>query len=195
MIRWLQSPWVASIIGMLLFWATTASLWEPKQVAARSHPTTAQRGPSWEFENPEVDQLIADLQQEKEALTRRSAELEALAQRLNAERQELEQSTRRVNALQMEFDSNVVHLRSAEVSNLKKLAKTYAAMTPETAAIILARMDEDILLRILVLMKESEAAPILSAMSEQGPGQASRVAKLSERLRLVLLDASTTAGR
>lgn len=190
MIRILQSPWVASLIGVLIYCACTVILWQPKQISARSEPEPIlDGGPSWEFQNPEVDELIIDLQRQKQALAKRSADLDALADRLEVQRQEIDQSAKRVAELQARFDSNVVQVLSSEATNLKKLAKTYAAMKPDTAASILAEMDEGMLLRLLSVMRETETAPILSAMAAKSP---QRVATLSERLRLVLEEKSPT---
>lgn len=190
MTKFLQSIWTTSLVGALLFWGTVALLWrspgEP-QTSTRPAVTDAQgNAASWHFHNPEVDLLIAELKQEKEALTTRTAELNELAERLRAERLELNQVTQMVYQMQAEFDRNVVRVTSEEAANVKRLARTYAAMSPEGAVAILKQLDETTLVKILANMKESEIALLLEAMGRQSEPDARRVAALSERLRLSL---------
>ena len=77
MIRLLQSSWVAAGIGAVLFLVTAAAVLNPRkllharqaQIAASSKKQTPHAG--WDFSNPEIDQLIAELKMEKEGLALR----------------------------------------------------------------------------------------------------------------------------
>jgi hypothetical protein len=188
MIRLLQSNWTASILGTVVYLLATLALCRPY-----AHPpvrlvreTTSHRGPgpSWAFHSPEADLLITELKQEKEALAAKEKELKDLALRLQSERAELGQITQAVQQLQAEFDQNITRVRAEETVNLKKLAKTYAAMTPDGAASIFKALDDDSAVKIMMFMKETETAPILEALAKPGEVQAKRVAAISERLRL-----------
>jgi flagellar motility protein MotE (MotC chaperone) len=57
-------------------------------------------------------------------------------------------------------------------------------MSPEGAAIILKEMTDDQIVKILVFMKDGDAAPILEIMAKLGKDDARRVAAISERIRL-----------
>jgi flagellar motility protein MotE (MotC chaperone) len=57
-------------------------------------------------------------------------------------------------------------------------------MTPDGAAKIFAEMDEESVGKILLQMKETDAALILESLSRQGGASAKRAADLSERLRV-----------
>ena len=138
----------------------------------------------WDFSNPEIDQLIAELKMEKEGLALREQQLKELATRLAAERSEINQTTQAVNRLEKEFDERIVRVRDEETANLKKLAKTYAAMSPEGAATILKQMEDDQIVKILVFIKEGDSAPILEAFAKSGEADAKRVAMISERVRV-----------
>src|SRR6266849_2166387 len=137
MIRLWQSSWVAAGIGAVLFLVTAAAVLNPRkllnarqaQIAASAKKQTPHAG--WDFSNPEIDQLIAELKMEKEGLALREQQLKELATRLAAERSEINQTTQAVNRLEKEFDERIVRVREEETANLKKLAKTYAAMSPE----------------------------------------------------------------
>jgi len=190
MIRLWQSSWVAAGIGAVLFLVTAAAVLNPRkllnarqaQIAASAKKQTPHAG--WDFSNPEIDQLIAELKMEKEGLALREQQLKELATRLAAERSEINQTTQAVNRLEKEFDERIVRVREEETANLKKLAKTYAAMSPEGAATILKQMEDDQIVKILVFIKEGDSAPILEAFAKSGEADAKRVAMISERVRV-----------
>jgi hypothetical protein len=190
MIKLLHSIWTASLVGALLFWGTVVMLWQAPTAAQGHAPPAAAvvhgDAASWNFHNPEVDLLITELKLEKERLAKRALELNELAERLQSERLELNEVTQTVNQLQVEFDRNVVRVTTEEAANLKRLARTYAAMSPEGAAAILKQLDETTLVKILTNMKESEIALLLEAIGRQSEAEARRVAGISERLRLSL---------
>src|SRR6266545_394995 len=155
MIKLIQSNWAASVVGTLLYLATTVVVWRPHS-ATDSRDGAEAGGPgskvSWDFHNPEIDLLIAELKQEKESLAKREAQLNELAERLQTERLEINLVTLSVSKLQEQFDRNVVRVTAEETVNVKKLARTYAAMTPEGAAPILKQLDETTLVKILATM-------------------------------------------
>jgi flagellar motility protein MotE (MotC chaperone) len=177
------------LIGALLYLGTSAAVWKqpvlPKPTAA-TDPVTRIKGPAWDFTNPELDQLVAELKKEREDLAQRRLDLDQLAARLQVERQEINQVTQTVWQLQKELDQTIVRVGEEESSNLKKLAKTYATMEPEGAATILNATDEITAVKILAFMKENEVGPILQSLARGSEAQAKRVAGLSERLRLTL---------
>ena len=186
MIKLLQSSWSASISGTLLYLGTTVCLWHPQIAVDTTGDPVVAGTPSWDFHNPEVDLLIEELKQEKISLVKRETQLNELAERLQAERQEINLVTQAISQLQAQFDSNVVRVLAEEAPNVKKLARTYAAMTPEGAVPILKQLEETTLVKILSNMKDSETAPILEAMAREGEAEARRAAAISERLRLSL---------
>ena len=99
---------------------------------------------------------------------------------------ELNQVTQTVHRLQRDFDATVLRVQDEETANLKKLAKLYAAMEPASAALVMKELDEPAIVKILLFMKDSEAAPILESLAKKGETDARRVASISERLRLAI---------
>ena len=189
----LQTTWVTAAVGTVLFLGTMVMLLRPQQfVAAR--PTRPAAGDasahaptsSWEFRSPEADQLTAELKTERAAVAQKEKQLNDLAARLQAERSELNIITQSVHRMQVEFDRTVVRVREEELGNLKKLARTYATMTPEGAAAILRQQEDDSAVKILVFMKEGETAPILETLARLGETEAKRAATLADRLRLTV---------
>lgn len=187
MTRWLQSPWTATSLGSVAFMATLLAAWRPHAHPPPDlPPETISRnaGASWTFQNPEMDLLMEELKKEKEAMAAKEKDLNELAARLDTERSELYQLTQTVQQVQVEFDQNVTRVRTQETTNLKKLAKVYAAMTPEGAAAVFKAMDDASVVKVMVFMKEAETGPVLEVMAHQGGADAKRVAGISERLRL-----------
>jgi len=190
LIRLLQSPWTATLIGTLVYLGTIVIVWRPHlDEKATVAPSKPRSGPSWTFQNPEVDLLIQELKKEKASLAAREKELSELAARLASERTELQVLTQTVNQIQAEFDARVLRISQEESANLKKLAKLYAAMTPQTAAAVFKALDEDTLVKVLTLMRDSETAPVFDVLAKQSDKEAKRVAALSERIRLTVSDA------
>jgi flagellar motility protein MotE (MotC chaperone) len=190
MIKLLTSNWTAALLGAVVYLLGTVAFWKvpvrPHGAgsAEQSGSANGHTGASWEFTNPEADQLIAELKAEKKSLEKKEQQLNDLALRLAAEHAEINQATQSVHLLQVDFDKNVVRVQEEETANLKKLAKVYADMTPDSAANIFTEMDDPSIIKIMVFMKDGETAAILESLAKKGVPEAKRVASLSESLRL-----------
>ncbi len=198
MMRLLTSNWTAALFGAVVYLASTAAFWKvpvmPKgdQTGEQVNAAAKSLVASWDFVNPEADQLIAELKVQKQSLEKKEHQLNDLSLRLDAERAEINQATQSVHQLQLDFDKNVVRVQDEEVVNLKKLAKVYSDMAPDSAATVFAQMDDPSIIKIMVFMKENDTAAILEAMAKTGVPQAKRVAALSESLRLSTSRNTTT---
>jgi flagellar motility protein MotE (MotC chaperone) len=190
MIRVLQAPYTAMTLGGVVFLTTTLLLLQKPLRTAVTVPEVVEEPVAdfWSRHDPEVDQLIAELREEKQDLAKRQAELRELQARLLAERAELNQITQRVAQLQLEFDQNVVRLKEDEAPQMKKLLKMYLSMSPEAVLNIFKEMDDQTVVKLFSLMKETESAPLLEAMAREGEVQARRAATISEALRKIILE-------
>ncbi|MCL5096279.1 MAG: hypothetical protein M1608_01830 [Candidatus Omnitrophica bacterium] len=191
MTRVFQSSWMALTVGILAYWITTFILIRPHLLPGSAlRPTFAgdtspfDFGPSWQFKNPELDQMLGELREEREAVQRRTTELNEWENRLKAEHQEVLAVTQTVYRVQQEIDETIVRVKEEEMANLKKLAKVYASMSPDGAAAILKEMQDDQVVKILVYMKEDEVAPIIETLGKTGAANARRAAMISNRIRL-----------
>jgi len=197
MIKLILSPWGTAIVSVIMYLGATVAFWKtpvPPPVTAPVGVVTGKHiGPSWDFINPEADQLMAELKAEKQALAKKEQDLNDLTARLQSERAELSMVTQSVRQLQTDFDQNVLRIGEEETANLKKLAKVYADMEPGNAANILQEMDDNSIIKIMVFMKDTETAAIWEAMAKKGQPQAKRAAALSDRLRLTSFRNNTPA--
>ena len=191
--KFLQSSWVVSLIGCLVYLGTTAAVLssakfevEPPEVEAESQLMKPGDDPSWKFRNPEFEQWVQDLRQEKAALAERRTQLAEWETRLLAERQELAVVTQTVSKMQSEFEKNIVRLKEQEVKNLKRQAKAVADLSPDAAAKVLNQMTDDDVVRIFSAMKSDQVTLLLETLIKQGGTQTRRAAAITERMRYLL---------
>jgi flagellar motility protein MotE (MotC chaperone) len=189
--RILQSSWLAILIGGLLYLGMTMAILRPGQfasagMAAESRPLSADDDPSWRFHNPEFNQWVTQIKEEKDALALRTQQLDELQARINADRQEINTVTQTVARMQSDFDMNVVRFKSQETENVRHQAKLIAAMSPEGSAAMIKEMSDDDIVRILFIMKTDQASLILDTLSKLGATEARRAAILTIRLHKVL---------
>jgi flagellar motility protein MotE (MotC chaperone) len=182
----LANPWISAPIGAVVYLAATVLFWQKPVLPARQKFVAMVQpvGPSWDFNNPEADQLIAELKIEKKTVEDREQQLDDLATRLNTERAELGQVIESVRKLQGDFDRAVLHVKDDETGNLKKLAKVYAAMSPDVASTVLEQLDNEAIVKIMIFLKDGESAAILESMAKKGDAAARRTAQISEQIRL-----------
>jgi hypothetical protein len=194
----LQTNWMIVVAGTLLYWAVTAVLllrFDPPAVVA-AHAGSAEasweKGPSWEFHNPELDRLVEELKEEKASVAQRAEQLRLLEQRLQAERTEINQVTQMVHQLQMEFEKNFLSVRGEEAANLKKIVKLFSAMDPETTVSLFQEMTDDEVVKYLMIMKDADSAAILETLARQGEEETRRVTLWTERLKAALYRSALT---
>jgi len=193
MIRILHSPIFGTVACTLVYCISTWFFLNPDK-NLRHLPSTggavaqvvAKLVPSWEFKNPELDQLLTEARAEREALRNRANDLAALEARLKAEWQELTSVTQSVAKLQAQLDRTVTCVKKEETANLKRLAKMYSTMKPEAAAKLLGSLEDGQAVRVLAVMKDGESAAILESFAKQDAAGVKRAAALSYRLRLTL---------
>jgi flagellar motility protein MotE (MotC chaperone) len=198
MTRILQSSWFALLVGGVLYLAATVLVLQPSKltVLRPAKPTnrSADDDPSWRFRNPEFNQWVAQIKEEKDSLALREQHLNELQNRLTAERQEIMAVTQTVAQLQSEFDRNVVRFSAQATENVRRQAKLIAAMSPAGAAAMIAEMPDDDVVRILFTMKTDEASAILDNLSTRSRDDARRAALLTVRIRQILPTPTNTTA-
>ena len=190
MARIIQAPWLAALLGAVLYLLTTFFVmsrvsFDVPQAEAKA-PISAENDPSWRFHNPEFDQWVAQIKTEKETLDQREQQLNELQTRLSSERQEIMTVTQTVFKLQADFDKNVIRFTTEQVEDAKRQTKVVANMSPDGAAKMMNSMPDDKVLPILFSLKNDQSGAILDAMTQMGPIQADRAAQLTMQMRRVL---------
>ena len=186
----LRSSGTLLLLGGLLFFGTMfAVLGSLHLVPANTLEkavVSAADDPSWRFHNPEMDQWIAQIKDERDTLAVREQQLKEWEAQLNAQSKELSMVTRAMSNAQADFDKRVVLFTDQEKENAKKQVKVFAGMTPDGAATVFGEMPDHDVAKLLFAMKNELAGGILDAMSRQGPLQAKRAALLAQQMKDVM---------
>ncbi len=188
--RILQSPGTLLLLGGSLFFATMFAVLSATHFGPVKSPDkislSAADDPSWKFHNPEMDQWITQIKEERDALAVREQQLKEWEAQLNAQGKELSTVTRTVSNVQADFDKRIVLFTAQEKENAKKQVKIVAGMSADGAATMLFEMPDNEVTKLLVSMKNDVAAGILDAMSKQGDAQAKRAAMLAQKMNDVM---------
>jgi flagellar motility protein MotE (MotC chaperone) len=192
MVRIVKSPATVLAAAFVSFFLTlflalhAIPLGEVAAVAAAREPRGADDNPSWRFHNPDIDQWVAQLKTEKDALGVREQQLKDWEARLTAESREIAAVTQAVTHTQEAFDKRVVLFNDLEKDNAKKQLKVIADMTPDGAVAMMNEMPDDEVVRLLYSLKPDISGSILDAMSKLGQVPAKRAALLAEKIKEVL---------
>jgi flagellar motility protein MotE (MotC chaperone) len=182
--------------GLMFFFTMFATLkmihFDGVKLAA-AEPLAADDNPSWKFRNPEFDQWVSQIKDERAALALREEQLKDWETRLTAENREISTVTQTVTKLQNDFDQRVLQFKDQEAANAKKQIKVIADMSPEGAAAMLNQLSDDDATKLLYLMRPDISGPILDAMCKLGTSQARRAALITERLKEVLPNSATNS--
>jgi flagellar motility protein MotE (MotC chaperone) len=193
--RILQSPATVVIIAGVMFFGTIfavlGTLHLGSVVPAGKVLLSAADDPSWKFHNPEIDQWIAQIKDERDALAVREQQLKEWEAQLAAQSHEISVVTQAVSRTQADFDKRILLFTEQEKENLKKQLKVISAMSPEGITAMLNEMADDDVARLLYAMKPDMAGATLDAMSKLGGTSAKRAAALTERIRDVLQMSAT----
>lgn len=193
---------ISMLLGMLTMFFGLQNSWHKIGDTATEYAERVRLAPrNWDFWTLEMSNLAEELQRERESIEQRKRDLDAYAQRLQAEKAELENLRNLIASLRDEINRSVITLTEAEKPNLKTLARTYASMKPAESAPILSRMDDEMVVKILSLMKPDVVANILTQISNLQPATSNipaeligsaRAARISEKLRLLKQEQTQT---
>ena len=196
-----KSTAIAAIVSCLLGFAVTFGLlflsWGPlvESLKPPQEPQAPVVTPkNWDFWTLEIGALSEELLKERQALRNRSKDLDIWQKQLETEKAELVRVREQIQSIRDEIDKSVVTLLEAEKPNLKALSKSYAIMKAPQAVAIFRKTNDDIIVKILSLMKPDTVATILAEMSAEAkdpkasPDEISgsaRAARITEMLRLL----------
>ena len=188
--RILQAPGTVVLLGGVIFFLTMFAVFRSVNLGTPTLPpklpVAAEDNPSWKYRNPEIDQWLSQIKEERESLALRSEQLKEWEARLAAENRDIATITQNVSQVQADFDKRVLLFKEQEKDNIKRQVKVVAGMSPDGAAAMFNEMSDDEVTKLLYSMKPDVSAPILDAMSRQGEAHAARAAILANRLKDVL---------
>jgi len=180
------------IVALKLYWSELFPEPSAKALVVKSE---APKPFEWGFASDNIEQLENELRDRLAGLQAREQELQTYDAQLQADRAEIEQIKEQVERMRDTLLEGVVKLENDEVSNLKRLAKTYATLAPNATVSIFRELDDETVVKILFFMKSDTVGAILQEMATANGGIAEevrRAAKISDMLRL-FSDTTTAA--
>lgn len=185
--RILQAPATVLGVACLMFFLTMflmlRSMSLGQIVPPSKEPLAADDDPSWKFHNPDIDQWLSQIKDERDSLAVREQQLKDWEARLTAESREISAVTQAVSRTQSEVDKRMLIFTDQQKANVKKQIKVIADMSPDGAATMMNEMSDDEVAQLLYSLKADQAGAILDAMSRQGGPFARRAAALTDRIK------------
>jgi len=195
MTRILQSPATVMVVACLLFFLTMFLLLKSMSLGQitplAKEPLAAGDDPSWKFHNPDIDQWLSQIKDERDSLAVREQQLKDWEARLNAESREISAVTQAVCRTQSEIDKRMLMFSEQQKANVKKQIKVIADMSPDGAASMINEMSDDEAARLLYTLKPDQAGAILDSLSKQGSVPAKRAAALTDRMKDIVPESAT----
>ncbi len=190
--KMLTSRWGLAIIAAIsyILTSTLVILQGLPKPGPKMAEATAKPPRIWSFKTDAIDELITELHDERTRFTEEQKSIEAMRAQITTERAELERVRDEIKALREELDQRVVKIQESDVKNIKTLSVQYSTMKPVTAVAIFQEMDEDMVVRILSVMKADRITAVLEEMAKvrEKPGEeptARRIVRLMDKLRLL----------
>lgn len=188
----LQKPLVLAVLALVLMLGTQfvalKLYWEELFPAPEGHAVVVKaKEPEpfeWGFASEYISQLESELRNRILALDTREQELVAYEERLAADRAEIQEIKDQVQEMREHLLEGVVRLEADETENLKRLAKTYATLTPDATVNIFQELDDATVVKILFFMKADTVGAVLQEMAAANAEQVRRAARISDMLRL-----------
>lgn len=193
--RLLKSKIALPLLGGLSYLITTclllfSSLSEP--TVAPSHeegkqtpslPIIGETGASWNYTNPEITDLYAQMQETEAKLKRREEALQRWEDRLKSEALQIHQVTNQIYLLQKQLDETINRFPAEQEKNMEQIVTLYRKMPAEDAGKLLYEKTDLEIAKIFKLLKESEINPIIQLWANQGNAQLKRVGTILEEYK------------
>jgi flagellar motility protein MotE (MotC chaperone) len=129
----------------------------------------------WNFRTTEINKMIKDLAEEREALKGREAELSSVEARVTSERKENERIRDEIERSKKELSGYIVQIKSGETARLKEEVTILSNMAPESIVSVLSEKSDEEAVKILAQMKPDMVAQILESMMAQPAGDGTTV--------------------
>lgn len=110
---------------------------------------------------------IQHLEERRQALDEKEKQLKELEEKLHQEKLALEKKVEELEAKRRDIASKLEGRVQQDEESVKKLVDVYSNMKPQSAAQVMATIDEELAISVLKRMKKQEAGNILNYMPPQ----------------------------
>lgn len=140
---------------------------------------------NWNYATNIIDELRAEYDDEASALDQERAELLNLRKQVQSEMEELAELRKEIDALSESVSQEFMAIESAELDNLKRLAKVYEEMKPVPVVELFKQMELNLVVKLMSQISPASASKILAEMSNaaQGPETLRTAVQITEELR------------
>jgi flagellar motility protein MotE (MotC chaperone) len=159
-------------LSIFFFLIITPALFTQQSFAQDSTPAMKNQQPS--FSSVEERRIFAKMQQarrnandEKKDLSIREKELKTLNDAADKKLEEINQKLQELQTLQENLKALLAQKKAKEVKKVKELSKIYERMTPDKAALAIAKLNDKLATEILADMKVRSAAKILDNLDRK----------------------------
>jgi len=143
----------------------------------------------WSFRTTEVNNMIKDLAEQRDALSAKLNELSVEEARLASERKENERLRDQIARNRKELSDFIIQVQGGESVRLREEVAILNSMTPENVVAVFKEKSDIDVVKLLSMMKPDTVGPILDMMLTQpatdplAPTPEKRVAGLLEKLK------------
>lgn len=140
---------------------------------------------NWNYATNIIDEMRAEYDDAASALDQERAELLNLRKQVQSEMKELAELRKEIDALSESVSQEFMAIESAELDNLKRLAKVYEEMKPVPVVELFKQMELNLVVKLMSQISPASASKILAEMSNaaQGPETLRTAVQITEELR------------
>jgi flagellar motility protein MotE (MotC chaperone) len=131
--------------------------------AAGPAPAAAKAPDPLQLSSQEIEEL-QQLSQRRIELDKRAADLNERDVLMQATEKRIDEKIAKLQALENSIQGSVKQEDSQDAARVQSLAHMYEQMKPQDAARILDQLDVPVVIKLLSMMRELKASPILAAM-------------------------------
>ncbi len=200
----LKSSWMIAAAGSLSYLVTTAVLLLSmgEHLSSPSHASEHEpeepRRPinlaSWNYINPDIDELSRQLKEKEEKLNQREKDLDKLAAQIANEKKELAGVTNWVHSIQAEIDTLFTRVEEEEAANMKEIVTVYQKMEPKDAARMLYELEDRRIAKIFKFLKQTEVSDIIKVWLAGDDQKLKRVHKILDHYHNIILPSNARAS-
>lgn len=116
---------------------------------------------------PENQSHVAQLMEKEKELTERENRIVELEAKLQLQKSELDEKIKLLDQARRDIASKLETRVAQDQENIEKLVGVYSNMKPQSAAQVIAKLDEELAISILRKMKKQDAGAIMNFMDPQ----------------------------
>jgi flagellar motility protein MotE (MotC chaperone) len=113
---------------------------------------------------PGTDEMVTALEQKEKDLEQKEKRLKQLEERLQVEEDRLKIRVSELEQLQNKIEASRSKYKIEDQKVFGRMVKTFETMQPKKAAAVMATLEQEVAVELLMAMKEKKVASVLEAM-------------------------------